>query len=342
MIGNKFYIGGLKEDFRGNKLGIRLSAPKTGLVNHLEFPLALGVEGGPPTVETSVKVGLQADNGFGQPTDVFLSSSTLKILSEFGGGWRRIDVPAVEVTANKPYHIVLQKLTGDRALCLFGLIIKTKPDICVNHFVPASQKVDVWHALEKPDPLHGCWMAFPQGVAYLIKYNDGEYCGQPYTLGYLNSLGQHSSGEVVAVAQEFQGKAGKVSKIQLLIERSAADPSDSLYLSIFDITSNSYILNSMSILDPTWVAPKKYLAWTTCKFPEKTLTNHTYRFELRSPNSKVLMPDACWYIRSCTSPVPQALYRGGAKYSVDNGNSWIDSPPHSLPKTYGDFPFILS
>lgn len=341
---NFFSIGHLLEDLRADLVGVRFTAPMSGEVDEIQIKLGLGEQR--PTRDSLVKIGLQKDNGFEQPAGAFLSYTEVIIPpSEYHGTWRKTKIPPVAVQGQRPYHIVVEKVRSERTPVLFGLVQYPGrrpyffPWNAVNRYIPKSQKVDARLALERYDRLHKCWQPFAQGGSFLVHYTDGQHYGQPYTWAWASNLGKSANDRVIAVAQEFEA-SGSFDSLALWLMGSKTRPADSLYVSIFDLDNLVYILENEEVLTPEmWPATKQYFMWTRLALGPQIDLDGRYRLELRSLEGE--QTDQCWFMSSSCASVPEGCYRNGARYSEDNGETWLEKPPHYTQPVYSDFPFIL-
>jgi len=338
VFGNRFAIATLLEDIRGNELGIRFSSPKTGIVSEISLIFGFGLEDCYPSKPPIVRVGLQDDNGKGQPTDMFLSyhDETVDPI-DYGGGWHKIAIPSVQVVAGKTYHIVVKKIESNCALCLDGLVtFTTMRPYYYGHnercfYIPQTQTVDPLLTLERKDPQYkNEWLTFAQTPSFLVKFDDGTYYGQPYVSSHEHYVYGSSQ-----VGQEFTGNGGVFNKLALWLMSSKQQPLDSLYASILCLDTQKYLLEKAKVAN---LKVPQY-QWGTCYFPSLQLEQGlTYRLELKSPLSTL---DKSWLLRSMYSYVAEGTYAYGGCYSMDGGKTWSKSFFADGKKTITDFPFIL-
>lgn len=263
-------------------------------------------------------VGIQDDDGSGEPSGTYLSSGTY---NSSAIGWQTINIsPAVELVASDVYHIVITRnSSADRRF----LVISPK-----NNLTAYDNFLD-----DKQNYLYSTnsgrrWTIPNRSPVYVIRHTDNTYEGTPYHT-YTDSdpnsaliFGSNQRGEVFS----YDNKDKNLTGVAFYVRRSSYSyPEDDLYVGLYNITDN-IVVATTTIATRTSISQSYY--WRSIDLPEtKTMyQGKEYRLYIYSPNTTQANAYRIHVLENVDDPVLNGLnyYGTSARFtsSSNGGSSW--------------------
>jgi PGF-pre-PGF domain-containing protein len=288
----------------GDNTSIRFTAQETKTVANVRVYVKLKSLG-----TATYVAGIQADNGSGYPTGIWLGSGAMvSVLA----GWRNaVLTPNVSLTAGQVYHIVVNKSAGTSNVTLGGLNTLTG-------IIPYDGRID-----ENANTLFydgTSWTENNCDPIYVLDYTDGTYRGQPY----YDSVG-YTFDSTEAEGERFtMGENKLLTKVGFWMKKIGSPP-DNLYIILYDNTSggNEFVLTATSAEFLT------SFAWVTKEVSPavQLVAGHTYYLYYKSPG--MVDYSNCYsdfaVMSSAASPHENLNYYGDNSiliYSGDGGATW--------------------
>lgn len=274
---NEFYIdsysGGFLLDSILAKAGCRFTAKETKSgINKVAVYLHQITD--PPTY----RIGIQADDGSGDPTGIYLGSGTWTPISS---GWNEVSIsPSVSLTKGSIYHVVVQYESGSIAASNSVTLRGSKPRM---DWQPRNaDKNDVNYQDRNlrlrfsPDGIS--WFDEFYNTPMFVYFVSGSVVGgQPF---YQDSsyavFGNTRAGELLTTI-----KGTTLSKITFRA-RKVGSPADDLYWEIRDSGNN--VLGSGTLITAT-IASTTFSNITADVSPTIEILGDVYRIDVYSPNS---------------------------------------------------------
>lgn len=341
----------IREMYKG--VGIRFTAPKTGVVKRIGVPLSFGLEPGWPPMVPLYSVGLQASTKYGLPDDVYIGYVDRGNVPDWIPEhlrWNMMNISSAALVEGEIYHIVMKilkqitpphvgfVLSGDR----MRPPVYWWPHSEFSQYMPYTQTVDLAYTGERWDAYHNSWVTFPSRCPFAIIFEDGTAYGNGYASTYPGIFGyRKETKETFAYAQDFEPlTAMEVSKLALWIKKRG-NPKDNLYISLFDHKKKSYVFRDVIFAEPDARISTRFSKWYMKRSGNarlKLLNDRKYRLELKSPLGE--WASNTWEISffgnsRYTDEIRQTVYYLGGLESKDNGENW--STPHQgiIPSDIG-------
>ncbi|MFA6410428.1 MAG: hypothetical protein WCW26_02515 [Candidatus Buchananbacteria bacterium] len=314
--GNEFLVTQLGQtgdiDDSNKKVSLRFTARQSKLVNQIRVYQASTSGLG------TFRVGLQADNGSGQPSGTYLASGTyLNILN----GWQSVTIsPNIALVKDKIYHIVISRQSGSTKAYRFSL-----PQ---NNFWTYDNLADPNLNVLWTTNGGTTWSVLAKTPIFVLRYTDNTFNGMPChnfitdNNSYSRIYGNRQRGQSFI----YSGDDLEVSGASFYVrKRSASAPEDDLYVSLYSLSDNLELASS-TLATASQITDS--YSWQTANFAKtKILTNgKEYRISLYSPLTSSNLAYDIYVMENTNNSVYNNLnYLGTeARYSLTNngGNSW--------------------
>jgi len=287
-----------------DQVSIKFTAQYDGFIDQVWFPYQ--TEDAPQTRGKQVRINIQT-NSAGYPTGIALSTVvfTQPSVAPFTS-WRTVTFSTgASCSQNNTYHIVFTAI-DDQSPKETSRLICGSP---VEDTIPRTQVTDGQMNVCWKDAA-GAWETRNLNPIFIVRYNDD---GTYYYQGVPYATGQNDSINLVTIIKGFgQGTDDSISKyctriggtswrsmvfnvtggdkgvvsVNLLLQKTVASPADSLYLCIWDLTSDpdDLVVSTQTILSGD--VPQGSWGWVTKSFVGSQLANNRqYRLQLWSPSS---------------------------------------------------------
>ncbi|MFH1188836.1 MAG: LamG-like jellyroll fold domain-containing protein [bacterium] len=267
---------------------------------------------------STFRVGIQVDDGSGNPSGTFLGSATYS----GGNGWNTINIsPDVDVTSGGTYHIVIERDSGSGS----RQYRYSLPD---NNITSYDNTDDVAMDVLWTANGGGSWIVQGWQPIYILQFTDGFSDGNPY----YDSLQDDTTYTVIYGNQQFgenftvTGGDKQVSALGFYVrKRSSGIPEDDLYATVYDMSLGEDI--DSGVVVPAGAILQTF-SWQSLHFAANlTLTDgHQYRISLSSPNTTITNGYDIYVMQTANSSI---YYNTGygetlARYcrSTTGGSSW--------------------
>jgi hypothetical protein len=279
------------------------------------------------TNSPTYNIGIQADNGSGQPTGSYLLPSTS---GTFSVGWNSFPLTAVPLSANTVYHLVISPGASVNSSD-FAVLITADPSNPQN-IIPFNQVFDpAFNNLT----YSGSWGAQLGEPLFMVGYSDGSYLGNSYDhIGASQVFGPNEITEVFPPPPATT-TVNMVGTYFMKIN----SPPDDLYCALYDVTQAvtvcqfHYATAGQSFFSPSWVDSLLPGTFTL-------LSTDTYQIIFSSPGSNSTnYYQVDWNSNTAAvSPYQSCKYAASSAYSkttTNGGSNWILDQ-------YADIPFRFS
>ena len=253
------------------------------------------------------RIGIQADDGRGKPSGTYLGYQDITVISK--EKWYVATLsPPVALSKNSVYHVVITPLSGYDA----DNYILTWVNYPNNRMYPYDQEPD--------DNLNSLfydgdsWSVQDRDPEFMLDLTNGEHIGIPYNFFSDTEIyGEIRAGEKFLV----KGNSCVVKGVSAYLKRGPTPPEDDLFLSIYDVTDSSWVVQDEKFCSPGDVEAD--YSWVDHWFKEGQVLEKgkTYRVFWESPGTSSANRYKMRLITSeSLDPYAKATYDGLDAYYV--------------------------
>ncbi|MFH0819704.1 MAG: hypothetical protein V1892_01590 [bacterium] len=325
--GNRFLVTALDSSFRltsaNRRQSLRFTTQKTKTINILRVYVDL--LNNPPTY----RFGLQADNGIGWPSGVYLAYGDL---GPTLAGWQTITLnQPLNLVQGQTYYLVVSWQSGQIGANRYIALRRTSP---LNNLIPYDQAVDPQANALNSTNGGSSWQTTNLQPLYQLTFQDNDSEGNPYeNFMEMPVYGNFFQGQKLTLAENKE-----FSEISFYVKRiGSLQPLDNLYFTIDNLTDNARLVNGV-LATPSTVATN--YTWQTYQFPQRIHLekDKTYRLYLSSPGSSIN-----YYLVLAPVTSNQEYFKtitflgksGLAEQSSDRGASWQAAEERDLNFYFG-------
>ncbi|HMB65819.1 MAG TPA: hypothetical protein VKO42_02995, partial [Patescibacteria group bacterium] len=272
------------------------------------------------------RYGLQTDSG-GSPSGTWLGSANQGYgdLQATSPGWKTIGLNEnVSLTQGITYHLVTQYQSGTINYFRSVELRASNPNNFLNPLNNSSNSSGNY--LWSTDG-GSSWSALGYQPIYVLGFTDGSFEGNPYEdLSEISVYGNNYAGQEFSFPSEK-----KISSLAFLVSDNDSNPSDSLYVSLYDVSGSTQLAGG-ELAKATGTSAT--YEWKDYEFSSPIVldANKIYRAYIYSPSS-----DSTEYYRvraiyhNDNSALNSINYQATSSYyisSSDGGGSWDTTNPN--------------